>query len=202
MTATTQIQHLKTHPAQMRTEYDQEGMAALTLQVFQRGLDSWQPIVAAPAGEKGDYRIISGHRRRMARLFAFALEDWASEHPEQDVTVEVARTLIAALSRSSAQWKRQPRRCCRSTASGRFPLCPLPATARRKSSRCRPPTSAGKRRTCWVSPTASARRWRAGRRRKRLPATPAVSVHYVLNHLALIDIPRSWRSASPPASCL
>jgi hypothetical protein len=42
MTATTQVQHLKSHPAQMRTHYDQEGMAALTLQLFQRGLDDWQ----------------------------------------------------------------------------------------------------------------------------------------------------------------
>ena len=98
MTATIQIQHLKSHPAQMCTQVDPEGMDALTLHVYQRGLDHWQPILAAPAGENGDYRIISGHRRRMARLFAFALEDWASEHPEQDVTVEVARTLIATLS--------------------------------------------------------------------------------------------------------
>jgi hypothetical protein len=98
MTATTRVQHLKSHPAQMRTVYDQEGMATLTLQLFQRGLDEWQPILAAPAGDNGNYRIISGHRRRMARLFAFALQDWTEEHPEQEVTVEVARTLIATLS--------------------------------------------------------------------------------------------------------
>ena len=98
MTETTQIQHLQSHPAQMRTRYDQEGMAALTLQVYQRGLDSWQPILAAPAGENGDYRIISGHRRRMAQLFVYALQDWAGEHPDQEVTIEVARTMIAALS--------------------------------------------------------------------------------------------------------
>lgn len=98
MTTTTQIQNLKRHAAQMRTQYDQDAMAALTLQLFQRGLDEWQPILAAPAGENGDYRIISGHRRRMAQLFAFALEDWATEHPEQEATIEVARTMIAALS--------------------------------------------------------------------------------------------------------
>ena len=97
MTTTTQIQNLKRHAAQMRTQYDQEGMAALTLQVFQRGLDQWQPIVAAPAGENGDYRIISGHRRRMAQLFAFALQDWSDEHPDQEATIEVTRTMIAAL---------------------------------------------------------------------------------------------------------
>jgi hypothetical protein len=42
MTISTQIQCLKSHPAQMRTVYDQEGMAALSLQLFQRGLDDWQ----------------------------------------------------------------------------------------------------------------------------------------------------------------
>jgi hypothetical protein len=42
MTNTTQIKNLKRHVAQMRTQYDQEGMAALTLQIYQRGLDHWQ----------------------------------------------------------------------------------------------------------------------------------------------------------------
>jgi hypothetical protein len=82
MTTTTQIKNLKQHVAQMRTQYDQEGIAALTLQIYQRGLNKWQPILAAPTGENGDYRIISGHRRRMAQLFAFALQDWAEEHPD------------------------------------------------------------------------------------------------------------------------
>ena len=72
---TTALKQLKAHPAQMRTTYDLDGLAALTLQVYERGLDSWQPIVASPNGE--GYHIVSGHRRHMAQLFSFSLRDWA-----------------------------------------------------------------------------------------------------------------------------
>ena len=48
---TTPLKQLKAHPAQMRTTYDLEKLATLTLQVYERGLDSWQPIVASPNGE-------------------------------------------------------------------------------------------------------------------------------------------------------
>ncbi|MCB0078039.1 MAG: hypothetical protein KDD73_11550 [Anaerolineales bacterium] len=67
------------HPAQMRTLYDLEEMATLTLQVYGRDLDQWQPIVATPRPDGEGYYILSGHRRRMARLFADALLLWRSE---------------------------------------------------------------------------------------------------------------------------
>ena len=44
MTTTTQIKNLKQHAAQMRTQVDPEGMAALTLQVYQRGLTISAPM--------------------------------------------------------------------------------------------------------------------------------------------------------------
>ena len=100
---TTAIQHLKPHPAQMRATYDLEALAALTLQVYERGLDQWQPVVATPVanGQPADsYHIISGHRRHMAQLPAFALRDWAAEHPETEISIEVARTMLAALVES------------------------------------------------------------------------------------------------------
>ena len=71
---TAPLTALKRHPGQMRTTYDLEKMATLTLQIYERNLDEWQPIVATPNGE--GYHIISGHRRHMACLFAFALDDW------------------------------------------------------------------------------------------------------------------------------
>ena len=47
---TTPIQHLKPHPAQMRATYDLEALAALTLQVHERGLDQWPPL--SPMGKR------------------------------------------------------------------------------------------------------------------------------------------------------
>ena len=104
---TTPIQHLKPHPAQMRATYDLEALAALTLQVHERGLDQWQPVVATPVAngqtavtEAVGYYIISGHRRHMAQLLAFALRDWSKDHPDTEISIEVARTMLAALVES------------------------------------------------------------------------------------------------------
>ena len=100
---TTPIHHLKPHPAQMRATYDLEALAALTLQVYERGLDQWQPVVATPVanGQPADsYHIISGHRRHMAQLLAFALRDWSKDHPDTEISIEVARTMLAALVES------------------------------------------------------------------------------------------------------
>jgi ParB-like chromosome segregation protein Spo0J len=95
---TTPIKQLKAHPAQMRTTYDPESLATLTLQLFERGLDSWQPIVAAPHDDA--YYLVSGHRRQMAQLLAFALRDWAAERPDREITIEVVRTMVNTLVES------------------------------------------------------------------------------------------------------
>ena len=92
---TTPLKQLKVHPAQMRTTYDLEKLATLTLQVYERGLDSWQPIVASPNGE--GYHIVSGHRRHMAQLFSVALREWAKEHPDTEISIEIARKMINTL---------------------------------------------------------------------------------------------------------
>ena len=92
---TSAIRQLKTHPAQMRTIYNLESLATLTLQVFERGLDAWQPIVATPNGN--GFHIISGHRRHMAQLLTFALQDWANEHTDTEISVEVVRTMLDTL---------------------------------------------------------------------------------------------------------
>lgn len=115
---TTAIKLLKPHPAQMRTVYDLESLATLTLQLYERGLDNWQPVVASPtpgpllhsgqALSKADggrvalngtagYHIISGHRRHMAQLLAFALRYWATDHPDTEITIEVVRRMLTTL---------------------------------------------------------------------------------------------------------
>ena len=85
------------HPAQMRTRYDLDEMATLTLQLCQEGLDSWQPIVAVPmpAETCEGYYILSGHRRRLAWLFARALERTHSER-DDDLTLDLVRDFFKA----------------------------------------------------------------------------------------------------------
>ncbi|MCB0018791.1 MAG: ParB N-terminal domain-containing protein [Anaerolineales bacterium] len=100
---TTAIKHLKPHPAQMRTTYDLDALAALALQVYERGLDTWQPIVAAK-NETG-FHIVSGHRRHMAQLLAYALQDWAQDHPDTAVAIEVVRTMVQTLVESLGSLK-------------------------------------------------------------------------------------------------
>lgn len=98
---TTRIDQLAEHPAQMRTIYEFSDMAALTLQVYENDLDEWQPITATPA-PTGGYYIISGHRRRMARLFAYGLSTWVSlpdspAGPDAEVNIELVKQFIATL---------------------------------------------------------------------------------------------------------
>lgn len=92
------LKAFRAHKAQMRTQYDLDELAALTLQVYERGLDAWSPIVAAAHGE--EYHIISGHRRYKAVLLALALKGWASDNPEREITIEVIRTMFQTLVES------------------------------------------------------------------------------------------------------
>ena len=89
----------------MRTTYDLASLASLNLQVYERDLDAWQPIVASANGQTTadgatSYHIISGHRRHMAQLLAFALRDWAQDHPDANITIEVVRTMLETLVES------------------------------------------------------------------------------------------------------
>ena len=102
---TAPLKALKRHPAQMRTFHDLDKLAALTLQIYERNLDQWQPVVAthnlALSNVEGseDYHIISGHRRHMACLFAFSLDDWRKEHDAaaEPATIEPIREMLKAL---------------------------------------------------------------------------------------------------------
>jgi hypothetical protein len=152
---TTAIKHLKPHPAQMRTLYDLDTLASLALQVYERGLDAWQPILAAQ-NETG-FHIVSGHRRHMAQLLAFALQDWAGDHPDTPVTIEVARTMVQTLVESLGSLEALITSLLRSTVIGRFPSSPSKAAQGRDPGSCRRPITAARPRTRWASPTAFTR---------------------------------------------
>ena len=94
------LKQFKAHRAQMRTQYDLDELAALTLQVYERGLDAWSPIVAAAHGD--EYHIISGHRRHKAALLALALKGWVNDNPnsEPEISIEVVRNIFQTLVES------------------------------------------------------------------------------------------------------
>jgi hypothetical protein len=92
------LKAFRAHKAQMRTQYDLDELAALTLQVYERGLDAWSPIVAAAHGD--EYHIISGHRRHKAALLALALKGWVNDNPDREITIEVVRTMFQTLVES------------------------------------------------------------------------------------------------------
>ena len=189
MTTTTQIKNLKRHVAQMRTQYDQEGMAALTLQVYQRGLDHWQPIVAAPAGENGNNRIISGHRRRMAQLFAFALQDWAEEHPDQEATIEVARTMIATLSEKLGSVEEAAEALLHKYGEREIPFVPFDGD-RKAEILALHAANFGREEADMLGIANSFRQaLESGASPEEIARNAGQSVHYVHNHLALTDIP-------------
>ncbi len=189
MTTTTQIKNLKRHVAQMRTQYDQEGMAALTLQIYQRGLDHWQPIVAAPAGENGDYRIISGHRRRMAQLFAFALQDWAEEHPDQEATIEVVRTMIAALNEKLGSMEEAAEALLQKYGEREISFVPFDGD-RKSQVLALQAANFGREEADMLGIAHSFRQaLESGASPEEIGRNAGQSVHYVHNHLALTDIP-------------
>jgi hypothetical protein len=80
----------------MRTQYDLDSLAGLTLQLYQRGLDAWQPILVSQNGE--GYQIVSGHRRQIALLLSLALRQLADAQEEKmEMTVEIVRSWLKTL---------------------------------------------------------------------------------------------------------
>jgi hypothetical protein len=183
------IRQLKPHPAQMRTVYDAEGMATLTLQLFQRGLDSWQPIVAAAAGKNGDYRIITGHRRRMAQLFAIALQDWVDEQSDREATIEVARTMIATLGEKLGSVEKAAEALLNKYGEREIPVVPF-AGDQKAEVLALQAANFGREEADMLGIAHSFRQaLESGASPEEIARNAGQSVHYVLNHLALTDIP-------------
>ncbi len=100
------LAQLHIHDAHDRTRYDLDKLAGLTLQVVERNLDKWQPVTAAlsqPAnGKAAQYRIISGHRRWLARILAYAVLEWAKlpqhqERTESGIDLPFVRELLVEI---------------------------------------------------------------------------------------------------------
>jgi ParB-like chromosome segregation protein Spo0J len=92
---TVPLNQLLPHPAQMRVQYDLDSLAALTLQLHQRGLDAWQPILVSQ--KETGYHIVSGHRRHMGLLLSLALQDWADKRGDNpEITVEIVRMALSS----------------------------------------------------------------------------------------------------------
>jgi ParB-like chromosome segregation protein Spo0J len=85
------------HGAQMRTRMDPDELARLTLQVYERGLDDHQPIIAVRA-EDGTYAIISGHRRRTATLLAEEVRERAAENGGRVVDLDFVQQVLVDLA--------------------------------------------------------------------------------------------------------
>jgi hypothetical protein len=183
------IRQLKPHPAQMRTVYDAEGMATLTLQLFQRGLDSWQPIMAAAAGKNGDYRIISGHRRRMAQLFAIALQDWVDEQSDREATIEVARTMIATLGEKLGSVEKAAEALLNKYGEREIPVVPF-AGDQKAEVLALQAANFGREEADMLGIAHSFRHaLESGASPEEIARNAGQHINYILNHLALTDIP-------------
>lgn len=77
-------------PGQMRTRYDLEKLAELTLMMYARGWDQDRPPLVRQ--ENGKTEIIRGHRRRMAFLMSQVLLEKHPKNGEVTLTVEDALT--------------------------------------------------------------------------------------------------------------
>ncbi len=99
---TVKLRQLRKHAAHDRTRYDLQKIAGLTLQIYQRDIDTWQPIVAASLpsdnGHDPAFAIISGHRRYFARIFVHAVREWAAlEENQETVTDGITLDFVHAL---------------------------------------------------------------------------------------------------------
>ena len=189
---TTPIQHLKPHPAQMRTIYDLEALAALTLQVYERGLDQWQPVVATPVanGQPADsYHIISGHRRHMAQLLAFALRDWSKDHPDTEISIEVARTMLAALVESLGSLEALVASLLGKYGAEEIPFVLFEGSQKAQILALQAANYGGDQPDMMGVAHSFRQALAAGATPEEIARNAGQHVHYVRNHLALADIP-------------
>jgi ParB-like chromosome segregation protein Spo0J len=189
MTITTPIKNLKQHPAQMRTVYDIESMATLCLQIYERGLDEWQTLLASPNGEEGTYFIVSGHRRQMARLLAWALADWAADHPEKEISVEVARTMIATLVNSLGSLEKVIAALLDKYGDREIPIILFEGSQKAEILSLQAANYGSEQADMMGIAHSFRQAVEAGATPEEIGRNCGQSAHYVHNHLALTDIP-------------
>ncbi|MFQ5488943.1 MAG: ParB/RepB/Spo0J family partition protein, partial [Gammaproteobacteria bacterium] len=186
---TIAINHLKAHPAQMRTIYDLEALATLTLQIYERGLDEWQPLLASPNGEEETYFIVSGHRRQMARLLAWALADWATDHPDTEISVEVARTMITTLVNSLGSLEKVIAALLEKYGDREITIALFEGSKKAEILSLQAANYGSEQADMMGIAHSFRKALEAGATPEEIGRNCGQSVHYVRNHLALTDIP-------------
>jgi hypothetical protein len=189
MSITTPIKNLKQHPAQMRTVYDIESIATLCLQIYERGLDEWQPVLASPNGEDGMYFIVSGHRRQMARLLAWALADWAVDHPDKEITAEVARTMITTLVDSLGSLENVITPLLEKYGDREIPIVLFEGDKKAEILSLQSANYGSEQADMMGIAHSFRQALEAGATPEEIGRNCGQSAHYVHNHLALTDIP-------------
>lgn len=189
MILTTPIKNLKQHPAQMRTVYDIESMATLCLQIYQRGLDEWQTLLASPNGEEETYFIISGHRRRMARLLAWALADWATDHPDTEIGIEVVRTMITTLVDSLGSLEKVIAALLEKYGDREIPIALFEGSQKAEILSLQAANYGSEQADMMGIAHSFRQALEAGATLEEIGRNCGQSVHYVHNHLALTNIP-------------
>ncbi len=183
------IKYLKAHPAQMRTAYDLEALATLTLQIYERGLDEWQTLLASPNGEEGTYFIVSGHRRQMARLLAWALADWAADHPNTEISVEVARTMIATLTNSLGPLEKVITALLEKYGDREISIALFEGSKKAEILSLQAANYGSEQADMMGVAHSFRQALEAGATPEEIGRNCGQSVHYVHNHLALTDVP-------------
>lgn len=187
---TAAIRQFKPHPAQMRTSYDLEGLAALTLQLYERGLDSWQPLLAAPRGADGEtLYIVSGHRRHMAQLLAFTLRDWAKERPETEITVEVVRVMVTTLVESLGSLEKLIASLLGKYGAEEIPYARFTGSEKAEILTLQAANYGGERPDMLGVAHSFRQALLAGATVEEIARNSGQHAHYVRNHLALAEIP-------------
>jgi len=186
---TAAINTLKPHPAQMRTIYDLEALATLTLQIYERGLDEWQTLLASSNGEEGAYFIVSGHRRQMARLLAWALADWATDHPDTEISVEVARTMITTLSNSLGSLEKVITALLEKYGDREIPIALFEGSKKAEILSLQAANYGSEQADMMGIAHSFRQALEAGATPEEIGRNCGQSAHYVHNHLALTDVP-------------
>ena len=184
---TTAIRQLKAHPAQMRTTYDLAALAALTLQVYERGLDTWQPVVASPHGDA--FHIVSGHRRHMAQLLAFALRDWAAERSDTDITLEVVQAMLETLTDSLGSLEQVTTSLLVKYGDEEIPFVAFEGSQKAQILALQAANYGGEQPDALGVAHSFRQAVEAGATPEEIARNSGQHVNFVRNHLALTDIP-------------
>ena len=191
------MRQLRKHTAHDRTQYDLDKIAGLTLQIYQRNIDTWQPIVAAPLpaanGDEPTFAIISGHRRYFARIFVHAVHEWAAldenkEAVADGITLDFVRSLIEEMLTKLGGVETAAAQLLQMYGDQEIVIVPFTGTLKEQilalqaaNFGTEEPDTLGRAHSFQAAIDA-------GATADELARNAGVNVHYVLNHLALAAV--------------